>query len=294
MPDISIIIVNYNTFELTCDCIRSIKDNTICNCEIILVDNASSECNAKLFLEYFPDIKLIQSKTNLGFAKGNNLGIQLASGKYILLLNSDTILLNNAIDLSLERIKKDGGIGALSGQLVSKDGSLQGASNEFVTIRKNLIRTLRLQKVLPAYQFKKLDLETEHETDWIWGTFFLFPSHILNRLPENKLPDDFFMYGEDKQWCYRFKKMGYSIIYYPAAKIQHLIGASSSDKENDKFVKYFLPNEYIMYKLEKGRAYAVCLFLTYALLYLSSFRPSIMKKGFIYAREAFRGLLGLM
>ena len=294
MPEISVIIVNYNTFELTCNCIRSIIDNTKCNYEIVLVDNASSECDAELFLKYFPDIKLVQSKTNLGFAKGNNLGIQHTHSKYILLLNSDTILLNNAIDLSLERIKSDPNIGALSCQLVSEDGSLQGTSNEFVTIRKNIIRTFRLQKVLASYQFKRLDLEVEHDTDWIWGTFFLFPSHILNSLPQNKLPDDFFMYGEDKQWCYRFKKLGYSIIYYPTAKILHLIGASSSDKENDRFVKYFLPNEYKMYKLERGRLYAAGLLFSSGILLIASFRPTVIAKGFQHFKIGIKGLLGFI
>ncbi|OQP50824.1 hypothetical protein A4H97_03085 [Niastella yeongjuensis] len=294
MPEISVIIVNYNTFELTCNCIRSVIDNTKCNYEIVLVDNASSECDARLFLKHFPDINLIQSKTNLGFAKGNNLGIQHTRSKYILLLNSDTVLLNNAIDLSLERINSDPNIGALSCQLVSEDGSLQGTSNEFVTIWKNIIRTFRLQKVLPAYQFKKLDLEVEHETDWIWGTFFLFPSHILKYLPENKLPDDFFMYGEDKQWCYRFKKLGYSIIYYPTAKIQHLIGASSSDKESERFVKYFLPNEYQMYKLERGRLYAAGLLFSSGILLIASFRPTVIAKGFQYFKISIKGLLGFI
>ena len=294
MPDVSIIIINYNTFQLTCDCIRSVLDNTRCNVEIILVDNASSECDASLFVERFPAIKLIKSDINLGFAKGNNLGIQQARADYILLLNSDTTLLNNAIDLSVERIKKDARIGALSCQLVSADGSLQAASNEFSSISKNIGRAFRLQKIIPGLRFKNLDLQVEHETEWIWGTFFLFPSQILQRLPQNKLPDNFFMYGEDKQWCYRFKRLGYSIIYYPSAKVQHLIGASSSDKENDRFVKYFLPNEYEMYKLERGRLYAAGLLFSSGILLVTSFRPAVVAKGFQYFKIGIKGLLGFI
>jgi GT2 family glycosyltransferase len=292
--EVSVIIVNYNTFEITSNCIKSVIENTSVSYEIILVDNASTENNPDLFKELFPKITLIKSTKNIGFAKGNNLGIAVANGTYILLLNSDTILINEAIDLSVDRIKQNGKIGALSCRLENTDGSPQGASNEFVTIRKNIIRTFRLQKVLPAYQFKKLDLEMEHETDWIWGTFFLFPSCILKYLPQNKLPDDFFMYGEDKQWCYRFKKLGYSIIYYPTAKIQHLIGASSSDKENDRFVKYFLPNEYQMYKLERGRLYAAGLLFSSGILLVASFRPAVIAKGFQYFKIGIKGLLGFI
>jgi GT2 family glycosyltransferase len=292
--EVSVIIVNYNTFEITSNCIKSVIENTSVSYEIILVDNASTEKDPDLLKEFFPQITLIKSTKNIGFAKGNNLGIAVSKGTYILLLNSDTILINKAIDLSVDRIKQNGKIGALSCRLENTDGSPQGASNEFVTIRKNIIRTFRLQKVLPAYQFKKLDLEVEHETDWIWGTFFLFPSYILKHLPQNKLPDDFFMYGEDKQWCYRFKKLGYSIIYYPTAKIQHLIGASSSNKENDRFVKYFLPNEYQMYKLERGRLYAAGLLFSSGILLVASFRPAVIAKGFQHFKIGIKGLLGFI
>lgn len=292
--EVSVIIVNYNTFEITSNCIKSVIENTSVSYEIILVDNASSEKDPDLFKELFPQVTLIKSTKNVGFAKGNNLGIAVAKGTYILLLNSDTILINKAIDLSVYRIKQNEKIGALSCRLENIDGSPQGASNEFVTIRKNIVRTFRLQKVLPAYRFKKLDLDVEHETDWIWGTFFLFPSHILKDLPQNKLPDDFFMYGEDKQWCYRFKKLGYVIIYYPTAKIQHLIGASSADKESTRFAKYFLPNEYQMYKLEKGRLYAAALLFSSGILLVASFRPGIIVKGLQYFKVGIKGLLGFI
>lgn len=288
-PDVSIIIINYNTFQLTCDCIRSVLDNTRCNVEIILVDNASFECDASLFVERFPAIKLIKSVTNLGFAKGNNLGIQQARADYILLLNSDTVLLNNAIDLSVERIKKDSRIGALSCQLVSADGSLQAASNEFSSIRKNIGRTFRLQKIFPGLRFKNLNLQVEHETEWIWGTFFLFPKTILSHFKGGKLSDDFFMYGEDQQWCYKLRRSGYTVLYFPKAKILHFIGASSTDKEYDRFLKYFLPNEFRMYRIERGKAYAFVYFLSSGFFFLSSLKPRLIKKGFQYIRMACLG-----
>lgn len=288
-PDVSIIIINYNTFQLTCNCIRSVLDNTRCNVEVILVDNASSECDASLFREQFPAVKLIQSDTNLGFAKGNNLGIQQAGADYILLLNSDTVLLNNAIDLSVERIKKDHRIGALSCQLVSADGSLQAASNEFTSISKNIGRALRLQKIVPALRFKNLDLQVEHQTEWIWGTFFLFPKTILSHFKGARLSDDFFMYGEDQQWCYKLRRSGYTILYFPEAKIQHFIGASSSDKEYDRFLKYFLPNEFRMYCIERGKAYAFFFFLSSGFFFLSSLKPRLIKKGFQYIKMACKG-----
>src|ERR1700756_1714891 len=106
--DVSIIIVNYNTFDLTCKCI-----STVIQCtkgifyEIILVDNASVECDADLFLQKFPTIRLIKSTTNLGFTGGNNLGIENSGGKYILLLNSDTELTEDSISKCYDLIRKD-------------------------------------------------------------------------------------------------------------------------------------------------------------------------------------------
>ncbi|MDI3318628.1 glycosyltransferase family 2 protein [Pinibacter soli] len=285
---VSIIIINYNTFELTCNCIKSIIEKTAIPYEIILVDNASSECDANIFKEKFPEILLIRSSKNLGFAGGNNLGIRASTGKYVLLLNSDTVLINNAIDIAFERIQKDAGIGALSCQLCSKDGSLQAASNEFETISKNVARALRLQRFIPKYAFMQLNLEEEHETEWIWGTFFLFPRTVLSIFPDCLLPADFFMYGEDKQWCYILRKHGYKIWYYPAAKIMHLIGASSQDKAEAKVMKYFLPNEFAMYAKERGRFYALSYFLSSSFYYFLSFKKSTMKRGVQYLTNGFK------
>ena len=113
--DVSIIIINYNTFSLTCKCIESLyKYNNGFSYEIILVDNASSECDAKIFSEKFPNINLVISEKNLGFAGGNNLGIKHATGNFILLLNSDTELIENSIFSCINYMKENKKIGVLS------------------------------------------------------------------------------------------------------------------------------------------------------------------------------------
>src|SRR5580765_4129196 len=115
---VSIIIVNFNTFKYTCTCIKSIiQYNQKQNFEIILVDNASSECDANLFLSKFPEIKLIKNKKNLGFAKANNIGIKAALGDIILLLNSDTELVTDAINMCATELKKNKHIGVISAKL---------------------------------------------------------------------------------------------------------------------------------------------------------------------------------
>ena len=109
---LSIVIINYNTFQLTCNCIASLKEKLQgVEYEIILVDNASVECDANLFKEKFPFINLIKSSTNTGFTGGNNLGVNASTGEYLLLLNSDTELINNAPEICLGYIQQHKEVG---------------------------------------------------------------------------------------------------------------------------------------------------------------------------------------
>jgi GT2 family glycosyltransferase len=230
---VSIIIINYNTFELTCKCIQSIYDkSTVVSFEIILVDNASIECDASLFKQQYPEIILIKSDKNLGFAGGNNLGIQQAKGEYILLLNSDTELLNNAIELSYNRIKCEEKIAGLSGQLIDDNGNIQHVAGKFLYISS---LALKLSGIYRLYSKAKrssrflgfdFDHTTEIKADWLWGTFLLLRKSIIIKMPNGKLPDNFFMYGEDVEWGYAIHGLGYELLYFPDAKILHHGGKS--------------------------------------------------------------------
>lgn len=149
MDNISIII-NYNTFSLTCKCIESIlKYTQQVSYEIILVDNGSTECDADKFLELFPQITLIKSAENVGFAKGNNLGLQYAKGKYILLLNSDIELTENSIEICLKKkIQENTKIGVVSLLLIYPDGKIQHNANKFHNLTYEIIEIFRLHKIL--------------------------------------------------------------------------------------------------------------------------------------------------
>lgn len=235
--DVSVIILNYNTFDLTCKCIRSIQSKTIgCSFEIIVVDNASTERDAKEFFKLFPDILLIENHTNIGFAKGNNCGLDKAVGEYVLLLNSDTALKNNAIFICLQSIKKNPGVAVIGCRLVYADGRLQHNCQRFPALRYKLFELFRMQKILPAKFADKTLLGSffDHRSvvfpDWIWGTFFMFKRDLLTLLPQGRLADDFFMYVEDMQWCMDFKKCGYKIAFEPTAQVIHHMGQSRGIK----------------------------------------------------------------
>jgi GT2 family glycosyltransferase len=235
---LSIIIINYNTFALTCKCIESILDKCVdVDYEIVLVDNASVECNADLFKEKYPEITLVKNKINNGFAGGNNSGIEHATGDYILLLNSDTELINNAPAIVLSYLKNNPEVGIASAQLQYPDGKIQACARRFRTISWELLEIFPVYKLLNKQKQGELMLhhyfnhQTDVEADWVWGTFMLFSKNILQKLPKKKLNDTFFMYCEDVLWCWEVKQLGYKIMYLPEAKVMHIHKASTSKEK---------------------------------------------------------------
>lgn len=239
--ELSIIIINYNTFQLTCNCIASIQEKLLdVEYEIILVDNASVECNADLFKEKFPFINLIKSATNTGFTGGNNAGVEAAKGDYLLLLNSDTELINNAPKICLDYIRAHKEVGMVSCQLQYPDGRIQPTCRRFRTITWELLEIFPLYKLMPKHKREMLmlhhyfDHQSFADVDWVWGAYMLFPRSIIQQLPKKKLSDDFFMYCEDTLWCWDFKQLGYKIHFLPQAKVMHIHKGSVS---KDKWIK---------------------------------------------------------
>ena len=235
---LSIVIINYNTFQLTCNCIQSLYDKiTGLNYEIILVDNASKECNPDLFLQKFPAITLVKSEINTGFTGGNNMGVDHSTGDYLLLLNSDTELINNAPGICLDYLLAHPAVGMVTCQLLYPNGEVQYNCRKFRTIGWELAEVFPFFRLLSKERQGKLMLHHyfDHQSfancDWVWGAFMLFPKKIIAQLPKKKLSDDFFMYCEDTLWCWDFKQLGYEIHFLPEAKVMHIHkGSVSKDK----------------------------------------------------------------
>lgn len=291
MVNVSIIIVNYNTYELTCSCIQSVITYTKdIDYEIILVDNASDECDPEKFKDCFPQIKLVQLQRNLGFAKGNNKGIEQAKGDVILLLNSDTELQNDAISIAKKKLLANDHLGVVSGKLVYPDGRIQPVGGRFPSLKIEIRELLRLNKGMTRarraayYLGDAFDHETEREVDWVWGAFFMFRKSDLNYFPGQKLHEDFFMYGEDVQWCYYFKKvLGKKILYTPKPRTVHYIGGSSKDTAADnRYLTKMLPNEYRWMLSVKGTLYTKVYYLVKALHHLSLRKKREMKKARLF------------
>lgn len=234
---LSIIIVNYNTFQVTCDCISSIIASDLpFSYEIILVDNASTECPAALFVEKFSIIKLVEAGGNVGFARGNNLGYDASVGEYILFLNSDTLVNAEALrycvtyldDASHKRV-------ALVGcRLLYIDQSLQLSSfNYRVGIFSSLLDNVFVGKLLQKMgmaPFRNLphilkEHEEEHKTEAVLGAFMFCRRSVIDEV--GSFDNDFFMYYEELDWCYRISDAGYDIMYLPQVSIVHLEGGSN-------------------------------------------------------------------
>ncbi len=236
--DVSVIIINYNTYALTCACIRSVIEHTKgLTYEVILVENASTEpFPAEEFRAEFPQVKLILSKENLGFAGGNNLGILSATGEYILLLNSDTYLKDNAVLTTLQYMRAHPEAAVVSARLIFPDGRHQSVAQRFPSVKYGLIELLRLQKIMSKRAAGHLLLgaffdHAENATaDWVWGAYFMFPRKLLEKLPDGRLDQTYFMYFEDMQWCMDFRRLGYEVHYCADAEVVHLMGGSSGSK----------------------------------------------------------------
>ncbi|MEI9919957.1 MAG: glycosyltransferase family 2 protein [Bacteroidota bacterium] len=294
MPEVSIIIINYHTFSLTCDCIQSVIDKTKgTTYEIILVDNGSTKTEEDEFGKRFPWITYLNTSMNVGFSRGNNIGIKEANGKYILLLNSDTVLVNDAVTEAKNVIEKDLDIGVLSGRLLNPEGSTQPIAGRFPSVGNIMIDLFRISRLFDSAQRSKFYLGTEWnyelatEVDWVWGAFFMFRKSSLNGFPGNKLQETFFMYYEDVQWCYHFKTtLKKKVVYIPGPRIIHYLG--KSDKNGaDRDAKYFssiLPNEHAWMIKTRGRLYTFFYYLLKTLYYFSLRRSEDTSKANIYRR----------
>ena len=250
--DLSIIIINYNTFELTSNCIRSIYEKVDdIKYEIILVDNASTEKDPEAFKKLFPDILLIKSDRNLGFAKGNNLGILQAKGKYILLLNSDCELMNNAPHVCFKYMEENPDCGISTVRLQYPNGKLQHNCRKFRTISWELLEIIPLYKLYA--QKKREEMMLHHyfkhdrkiDCDWVWGTFMFFRADIIQKLPNKKLAEDFFMYCEDVLWCWQIKQLGFNITFLPEGNVIHV--HKGSNKGNAEKVRKTVINNHITF-----------------------------------------------
>ncbi len=235
--DLSVILVNYKSPQLVLDCIESIyRETKTISFEIIVVDNFSEDNSGELILQKFASVIWIPMPYNAGFARANNRGIQAAKGEYVLVLNTDTIIQENALDKALALFRSDAGVAAAGVQLLNPDGSHQISGAHFMKGGLNFLLPLPYLGRFIRYWGYKLKarvpsittVQEKTEVDWIVGAFILTSRSIALREP---MDEDFFMYAEEIEWCSRLKKHG-KLFLYESPKVLHLGGATSGSYYN--------------------------------------------------------------
>ncbi|MEB3103758.1 glycosyltransferase family 2 protein [Ferviditalea candida] len=234
--DVSIIIVNFNTCELTLNAIQSVfQSRTDYSYEIILIDNASTDGSVDRIRKEYPSVHLIVNRDNLGFSKANNQGIRAASGRYILLLNSDTVMQPETLDVMVRFMEDHPEVGAGGCKVVLPDGTLDRACRRgFPTPLASFYYAFGFSRLFPRhprfnqYQLSYLDPDQDYPVDSLMGAFMLVRKETIDQV--GQLDEDFFMYGEDIDWCYRIKHGGWHVYYYPYTTIIHYKRASSRNK----------------------------------------------------------------
>ena len=232
-PVVSILVISYNTRAMTLDCLRSVIVETTVPYELIVVDNASPDGSAAAIAEAFPEIRLIASDRNLGFARGNNVAAWEARGRYLLLLNPDTIVLDRAIDRLVAFAERTPEAGIWGGRTLFPDGSLN-PSSVFgdVTLWSVFCRTTGLSLIFPRSAFFNPEAyggwnrDSERAVDVVQGSFLLIRRELWRAL--GGFDPSFVMYGDEADLCLRARDRGAQPRMTPEATIVHFHGASSS------------------------------------------------------------------
>ncbi|MFA6598825.1 MAG: glycosyltransferase [Ignavibacteriaceae bacterium] len=238
--DLSIIIVNYNVKEFLQNLLTSLfKAVTNLSSEIIVVDNGSDDGSVELLREKFPQVTLIANKDNLGFSKANNLGLKIAKGKFILLLNPDTIVQEDTFEKLIEFFKAHQDAGMTGCKILNPDGTLQLACRRsFPGPWTSFCKVSGLSSMFPnsrlfaRYNLTYMDENQSYEVDAISGSFMMVRREVFEKI--GGLDEQFFMYGEDLDWCYRVQKAGWKVYYVHDTTIIHYKGESTKRSSLDE------------------------------------------------------------
>lgn len=253
LPGVSIIILSWNVRDLLRRCLSSLPLSSP-DVEILVVDAASSDgsvgmVRAEFPRAEFPAVKLIASGENLGYTRGNNLGLRAAAGRYLLILNADTEVVGDAIPQMLAYMDAHPRVGVLGPQLLYSDGTIQSTRRRFPSLATGFFESTWFQPLAPRrlldyYYVRDLPDDATGEVDWVVGAALLVRREAYEQV--GGFDEGFFMYSEEMDWCRRMKAAGWQVIYCPAARIVHHEAKSSAQvpaathiRFNSSKVRYF-------------------------------------------------------
>ncbi len=257
-PILSIIIVNYNTKDVLRDCLNSIVSSKFnFPFEVFVIDNASDESISSLS-EEFASFHFIQNASNFGFAFANNVGIAKAAGKYVLLLNPDTIVNSDSLQPMIKYLDEHTDVGIVGCKIFDSCGGIEHSTHSFPTLLKEFIHANEFFKIFVSYNsfigtlikryFKLKSTESYwnhdsiREVDHVTGACMMVKKEAIDKV--GLLDEAFFLYNEEVEWSYRMKQVGYKSVFLPDSSIIHLFGQSTKQQVQKQVVNRLLVERY--------------------------------------------------
>jgi N-acetylglucosaminyl-diphospho-decaprenol L-rhamnosyltransferase len=240
-PDVSIIVVSWNTRRLLAECLGSVgRPAGDLEIEIIVVDNGSTDGSPDIVRRQFPHVRLVENERNVGFAAANNQGMALGRGRYLLLLNSDAFVTIDSLQTAVDFVEERPDVGVCGGKLLNPDGTFQGSYADFPTLKSEFLLAtgLGVRLASPYYPAPRpWPGEEAHEVDWIGGAFMLLRRKVFEQV--GGMDEMYWMYSEETDWCYRIKQAGWRIYYLPQVAITHVRGGSTRRRGSEMVAQLY-------------------------------------------------------
>lgn len=255
--DLGILIVSYNTRELLRNCLSSIYQETRgIQFEVTVVDNGSSDSSAEMIRGEFPRVRLIENRKNLGFARANNQAIEESKARYILLFNPDASFRASSPHKMITFMDDHPEVGILGCRILNSDGTVQASNSAFPNLFTEFLRAFQLKRLVPSPRLRGeigakwgrmlgstlrgyfqvyWDSERIREVDWVSGACLLVRRKAIEEV--GLLDEEFFMYYEDADWCYRMAKGGWKTCYFPLFEVVHYVGGSDETFNPRTFIE---------------------------------------------------------
>jgi len=251
VTDLSIVIVNWNTKEYLLRCLGSIfKLGQRMNWEVIVIDNGSQDGSGMEVKKSFPFVHLVENEKNLGFAKAANQGLQKASGRYALLLNPDTQVKGEAIEQLRSFMETHLEAGVAGPQLLNSDGSKQNSIANYPSLATELLNKSLLRWLFPKkFPGKERDYSEPVEVDSVIGACMIVRRDAIDQV--GLLDEDYFLFLEETDWCYRMAKVGWKIYHVPQAEVDHFQGKSAETVKKRARVEFYR-SRYHFFKKNRG------------------------------------------
>jgi len=258
MVDVSIIVVAWNVRQLLYNCLKSVYDQTEgIDFEVIYVDNASEDGSVDMVRREFPEVRIIENERNEGFIRANNQAIGIAEGRYVLLLNSDTVVLDNAIAETVKFADEHTDAAVVGCRVLNPDGTLQRNCFMSHSVLNLFLSATYLYKVFPKNEFFGREdmtwwnFDEVREVEVVNGCFALVRKEAIEQV--GLMDETYFVYGDDQDWCYRFREAGWKVMFTPKPQIIHYRGQTTKKQRSGDFKLQLYGSMLIFMKLHRNR-----------------------------------------